>query len=187
MRFRVWDSDTEEEYPEHDIAAVSYTPSWQLLRARCSFKSLETARVAVALLLMYTDRSPDEEERQWRVWRVANLLRAVPRGNPTAIGIHCVDPAVGHFLPTQTDRMLKLTAKVGKPTYWDWAITRRDAIATWQKVPTQFRDNCTRLRVYRVRGPNPKRELRHYMSICEEVMDEFMPAALFNEKESNEG
>jgi hypothetical protein len=178
IHFEVTDSDTGDSFPDHGIAAVSYTASWQLLRQRCHFKTLADARIAVAILDMYIAQSP-KEELQYRVWRVGNLFRAVPRANPTVYGIRCMDPAVGHYIPIHADRLLQLTIKVGKPVSWDWAVTRRDVLITWQKAPQEFRMSCHNLKLRTGRSRRPKSELRHYLSICEEIMDEYLPTSLF--------
>ena len=179
MTFYVYDSETGEEFPEQKRYAVSYMPSWQILLARCEFGNIAEARASVALCDMYLMRSPTEGERQYRVWRVANLFRAVPRSNPTALGIRVIDFEVGHYMPDQALRLLDLQHKVGLPIMWDWADTRKDALNIWQKSPNQLRKNRARLYSRGAAGPKPKRELRHYLAIIDEVMDEYMPLALF--------
>ena len=178
--FHVYDSATQEEFPFHGIAAVSYLPSWQSLRMRCKFATLAQARVVVAMLDMYITRSPNEEERRWRAWRAANFLRAIPRASPSAIGIRIIDIDVGHYIPEHAERLRLLTVQLGKPTYWDWAVTRREAIQAWQHTPIEFRQVCKQIVQKRMQTNAPKLELRHYMAICNEVMDEYMPPAIMN-------
>lgn len=181
--FHVYDSFTGEEFPKHSMAAVSYSPLWQLVRLRCHFKTLDATRVAVATLDVYIGLSASKEERQYRAWRAANLLRAVPLATPSSIGIHYVDREVGSYMPTQTERLFKLTQEVGLPTYWDWAVTRREVLSLWQKTPELFMHCIKQKRglVARRAHQGPKNELRYYLTICQDIMDEYIPLALFKE------
>ena len=181
--FHVYDSTTDEEFPKHAIAAVSYDPLWQLIRAQCNFATLDKARASVATLDAYVSQTSDAEEKRRRVWRASNLLRAVPLALPSALGIpHNRD--VGRFLPTQTGRYYKLSQEVGLPTYWDWAITRRGALLMWQRLPGLFR-RIVKYKQGLARRPchqGPKLELHYYLAICQEIMDEYMPiGALYEE------
>jgi len=183
--FHVHDSETGEEFPDQGIASVSYSPNWQLVRMRCSFKTLDAARTTVATLDVYINRSTGLQEKQYRIWRAANLLRAIPLYNLSPVGTRRTDREVGHFLPDQTLRFLQMTDEVGKPTEWDWAVTRQEALDIWLHHPLKLRANCQSLYTKRgvVNSTSPKLELRYYLAICEAVMQEYMPLSLNEEAE----
>ena len=171
----VYDSDFHETYIKHRRYAVSYEPMWQMIRRGLHWTAYQDALGSLAMCDAYVGRSVPSvrEQLQRRVWRVYNLLCAIPHGQASPKGIRIVERSATEILVPALDRYRDRVNEVGYPTFWDWAITRANARSLWGKTPDELEANYKTLKQYRgskSRSWSSKPELWHYLSILEEVM-----------------
>lgn len=167
--FRVFDSELLEEYPEQREYAMAYEPIWQSLRMSClgMWSQLNTMRLCCARLEVYMRRG---ENKPVRIWRVLNLLKAVPYNQITEVGIHVVEYSAADFLLAYTDKVRKEYHALEKPPReWDWAISRRALTVMWQRNPAWVTYLFYQLKNNRPRG-QLKLELLHFLLLCTETM-----------------
>lgn len=172
-KFKVYDSDLELEYPDHNIFACVYEPIWQWTRFGLRFKAFEDARAACARLDAYVMTAPPEE-LQYRVWRVFILLSSIPHGRVYAnTGLRQIERDAAYLLIQQNDVYRKKVEEVGRPTFWDWAVTRANATTMFQNQPRMLLAPLKEIhanRMHRTKKQS-KRMYVHYRNICEDVME----------------
>lgn len=169
-KFRVYDSDLELEYPQHNIYACMYEPIWQWTRYGLQFSTLEFARQACALLDAYVMKSP-AEELQYRVWRVFILLCSIPHNKVAPkTQIKTIERYATELLEQQADVYRNKVAEIGKPASWDWALTRANARIMYQNQPEMLLRPLEKIGAIRGRRRHPKHMYVHYRDICVSVM-----------------
>lgn len=166
---RVYDSVLGEEYPEHKRFVVSYEPFWQWIRFNLHWADYEHARDATAVCDAYVQASPQKDLRN-RVWRVYNLLCAIPHGQSTELGIRFIERPVTAILTPYMEKYRLRLLEVGFPDEWDWAVTRAQAVIMQETSPEWLEKTTKHLLTYRSARPHAKPELRHYLRICLDAM-----------------
>ena len=172
----VYDSDRDLELHEHRRFAISYEPMWQSIRHSLSWGAYEGARMSLAKVDAYVDAASAKqyEQIQRRVWRVYNLMCAIPHGQSTKIGIRMIERNATAILLPALDRYRNILKDTGYPTEWDWAWARRNATKLWQADPDDL-IACYKKLMY-MRGNKARRwhskpEFWYYMALLEEVMN----------------
>jgi hypothetical protein len=171
-RLHVFDSGKQIELPEHRIFAVTYEPLWQMVRANCGFRNVDEAHSSLAKLEAYIGQAEGQEQSALRLYRAGNLLNALPIGQTAKSGIHLISLTVEDLvLPYRSD-IAKRVVLIGRPSEWDWHTSRKQLRNLWKSEPKNLEAAYADLRKRAVRR-DPKLELRYYMSMMEEVADEF--------------
>jgi len=106
-----------------------------------------------------------------RIWRVLNLLRAIPYNQTTSVGIHAIEYSAADFILAYTDTVRRAYQAVEPPREWDWAISRRAFVVLWQRNPSWASYLYHALKDGRMRN-RVKPELFHYLMLCAEVMSQ---------------
>lgn len=164
----VFDSFKGIELPEHRVFAVTYEPMWQGVRAGMSFLDVDEARNAMALMEAYLGRATTDEEIRCRVYRVLNLLNALPVGQTNANGLSIIPWGVEQIMLPYRKQVGDRARAVGKPTEWDWHTSRKQLQVIAKQHPEEFYLAQQRLRKRALRR-DPKTELRYYLSLFSEV------------------
>jgi len=176
--FRVHDSFTGEEFPYHRIYSVTYEPIWQGIRrvTTRTFNSFEGFAASSARLDAYifaADRN-DPTERALRLYRVKNLLCAIPLGQASKEGIHFFPKQLEQAITKYREVITEAYGKLPRPTVWDWHWSRQNLIKIWQGSAVdalQLQRVATSLKNDRARRPEPKPELRYYLKMIQEIAD----------------
>lgn len=170
--FRVYDSETGEEFPDHGIYSLSYEPHWQLIRmaTRGEWHTLELLRKACARLQVYMDRIQEPTvEKTIRVQRVYTLLNAIPYSRTTTIGIHIMPREASDFLLAYRETVRKLLRSLPVPCEWDWKISRVGLRECWARNPEQMNYIYNTLVKRPLRNDRAKPELEYYLKLCVEI------------------
>lgn len=169
--FTAIDSHRNVDVSHHRIASVSYEPNWQLLRTGLSFKERESALGSAAELRAYIALATTEQETQYRVWRVYNLLCAVPIGQPShKTPLMMITLPAEHVLTPFKEHYRQELNRVGKPTTWDWHSTR----LALQKMDDEwlFKHYKLLLRQRAIKArQRGKWELEYYLTLVEQQLD----------------
>lgn len=166
--FRVYDSLLLQDYPDQGMYAAAYEPLWQSIRLQCrdQWGSIATARACCARLSVYMDKVANE--RPVRMWRVYNLLNAIPINKVDAHGIHNIDMETTDYIiafrKTVRDRYLQLTP----PSEWDWAVSRHGLQVLAKSNPDWIKLIIENLKQRPIRN-RVKPELEHFLDLCYEV------------------
>ena len=169
-KFRAFDSEFEEEYPEHRRFAVAYEPSWQWIRLNLRWANYEDARDSAAVCDVYVMRSENVVDRKLRTWRVYNLLCAIPHGQSTQIGIRIIERSVTEILTPYMEAYRLKVQEVGYPTEWDWADVRHAVHKMFNTSPDILERTTQHLLANRSKRSHAKPELRHYLRMCLDAM-----------------
>lgn len=168
--FHAYDSEYAEEYPGHRRYAVAYEPFWQWIRFNLQWATYDHVGDSCAICDAYVAATSDAEELKNRVWRVYNLLCAIPHGQSTKIGIRIVERSVTTVLAPYTIRYHTKMIEKGYPEIWDWTNVRNAAEVMQQTQPRMLEKTTKHLLQARSGRPEPKPELRHYLRICLDAM-----------------
>lgn len=176
----VYDSATGQEFPKHRRYAIAYEPFWQSIRHQLRWKEYEVARQSLAKCDGYVElaklaATTRPQAVNQRVWRVFNLLCAIPHGQSTKIGVRIVERSATAILIPALDRYRELLKDVGYPTVWDWNWTRMNAQLMQRAVPdtlVEIHEALSKNRGSKYRSWHGKPEFWYYMDIMEEVMDD---------------
>jgi len=171
---RVYDSALGEEYPKHRLYAVAYEPIWQSLRTSLSWVQNDQAALAYARCMAYVNLGKGPEVAN-RTWRVFNLLCAIPHGQVTKKEIHMVEPGASKFLLRAQDEFRERLQHTGYPVEWDWHVTRVAAIQMFSNDPQSLVRIVKPLVRNRAMRADAKPELRHYLTMMEEIMGDMYP------------
>lgn len=157
----------------HTMWCVSYEPIWQSLRLALSFKSLDETRESIARLEAYMGAA--KEDKTQRLFRVRNLMCAVPIGQTNKIGIR-------HFGPEQTEQVAvyrdhisdsyKLMREVDPILLWDWHVVRLTTKIMVKRdiaSPLAIFKNLTTERTYRQKYTK-KPALTYFLTILKECL-----------------
>lgn len=172
--FRAFDSDLGVEYPEHRRFSVAYEPIWQSIRVQLRWVELDQAGASLARCEAYIISGPADDMSR-RIWRVYNLLCAIPHGQSTNIGIRFITRPATAMLTEQMELYRQRLYDIGYPTTWDWAEARKNAIAMQERAPEMFKETVDHLLRYRSSRADAKPELRHYLRICLDAMGIYEP------------
>ena len=173
-KVRVYDSLYDQEFPEHRRYAIAYEPIWQSIRHKLHWADYDDARMSLARVDGYVAAADEDEQLRRRVWRVFNLLCAIPHGQSTQIGIRIIERNATTILVPALDRYRERLTAVGYPTVWDWNWSRTNAQKMWQAAPDDLIEVHKKL--HRERGSKYRRwhskpEFWYYLDIIEEVMN----------------
>lgn len=167
--FQVTDSEEGIELPSHRIFAVAYEPYWQKVRVRLKFTPFETCRSSIVRLEAYTHF--DEDTIAYRLWRVANLMAAIPIGQATKGGWQKIEIPSQRVIIAYRKEVRKRLHEVGMPTTWDW---ERVWDACWEmrksKKDSEFLNWLhAKLRWQRATRSTSKPELKYFLHIVKET------------------
>lgn len=168
--FRAFDSELEEVYPEHRRFSVAYEPEWQWIRLNLRWANYDDARDSAAICDVYVTRSETNLDRRYRMWRVYNLLCAIPHGQSTQIGIRIIERSVTDILTPYMEAYRLKVLEVGYPEVWDWAAVRHSTHEMFNTSPDMLNRTTQHLLANRSRRSHAKPELRHYLRICLDTM-----------------
>lgn len=169
----VYDSLTVQEFPDHRRYAIAYEPIWQSIRHNLRWAEYESARESLAKCDVYVSFAKSTERVRRRVWRVFNLLCAIPHGQTTDVGARMIERNSSTILIPAMAQYRERLNDIGYPTEWDWNWSRINAQKMKQVASDQLEE------VYRTllhtRGAKARRwqgkpEFWYYMSILEEVI-----------------
>jgi hypothetical protein len=171
MSFRAYDSFTGDEFPDHKVWCVSYLPSWQRVRMECKFSDMQLLRDALAKLTVYTTMTKDEDDLRYRLFRVHNLLNAIPIGQPSPMGIQRIPRNEASLIIEYRTVTTQRYRALGPVTTWDWHTSRLELISLWRDdAGEQFLiDMFNRLRWQRSRRMTPKPALHYFLNMIEET------------------
>lgn len=170
---RVFDSFTGIEFPEHRIYATTYEPFWQVVRIRCKFTDDDTIRKSFATLEAYTSLAATENDLRLRLYRVYNMLNAIPIGQVSVHGIsHISRGEASLIIPARATfgERLKL---LGNPIEWDWHESRKALALIWTGEPKAVESTLKSLTNRARREGKP--ELRYYIKLIEEISSDLTP------------
>lgn len=170
----VYDSYLDVQYPNHRIYAVAYEPFWQSIRTELRWANILDAQASYTRCVAYVNLGKDFEVAN-RTWRVFNLLCAIPHGQVDKNSIHYVELTASKFLLEAQDEFRNRLESVGYPTEWDWNITRQTATQIYNNDPDVLIKILKPILKNRARRSHPKPELRHYLSMIQEIMGEDYP------------
>jgi len=170
--FRVFDTDLDEEYPEHTMYAAAYEPIWHTIRGSTHGKwtTYVDARVCCARLQVYMDRALPGNDQAVKVWRSFNLLNAIPYSRVTVDGIHGIEYAAADYILAYADTVRKRYHAGPYATEWDWAISRRGLQYYCKKDPSWVLVMYNQLRIRPLRNGRIKPELAHYLLMIAEAL-----------------
>lgn len=169
-KFHAYDSELAEEYPEHRRFTVAYEPYWQWVRINLRWATYENARISAARCDAYVATAAADAELKNRVWRVYNLLCAIPHGQSTNLGIRMIERSVTKILTPYMETYRLRLLDLGYPTEWDWADTRHQAQSMAKTNHDWLERTTEHLLANRSKRPHAKPELRHYLRICLDAM-----------------
>jgi hypothetical protein len=113
------------------------------------------------------------EQLRRRVWRVFNLLCAIPHGQRSPNAVPMIERDASHILLPALKRYRERLTSVGYPIKWDWNWTRVSAQKIQKALPERLDGlykTLLQTRGNKARRWHGKPEFWHFMSILEEVM-----------------
>lgn len=150
------------EIPEHRVHAVSYLPSWQLIKMNFSWATEMQVRASTNRCNEYINTgSPIDKPH--RIFRVSNLVNAIP---------------IRQHMTLEAAQLLNQYKKdireIVKPVVaWDWIVTWEETEALAQSYPEKLVGLFRALRSRRGRRKEMKEEFHYFLYIIREVADKY--------------
>lgn len=168
--FLAIDSGRGVELPRHRIYAVAYEPAWQGLRQELSWTEVEDVRKALAVLNVYIKKPVDPVTEVFRVWRVRNLLAALPIGQVGRFYSYMIPPPTEKAIIKMRKEMNEILNGAWLKLVWDWNYSRSRTRRLYVEDPGAFGNMVYDIKV-RLSRRAKKTELHYYMTIISEVID----------------
>lgn len=157
-------SNKDADVSAHRMYAVSYFTSWQIVRISLNF-SEEAIRPTMARLRVYYKQASTTEEAQYRLFRIRNLLNAIPFGQTTLAGIRVFNDSRKEVILAEREYYTQQKSVIGYPVFWDWSWTREDLKTLTPESIFAVYENI----IYRLSRREPKLELEYYITLLENI------------------
>jgi hypothetical protein len=155
----------------HNTYAIVYTPSWLRLRAKFSWRTTVATLKAVELMKEYymtaeIREKPIRAQRCYYVIKSLNIF-GTDRLGSARFSVLARDTLAKH--KEALDMYLAMNPVVA----WDWAVSWTECRAMVQAFPEEYVSMYRRLRSHHSTRHKPKNELMYFLSIMENVAQEF--------------
>ena len=163
--YTIKDSGSQEDPKKHMLYAPMYEPIWQGIRLSLSFKTYDSIRRAIGLCKAYIMRADDANEYVLRLLRVRNVFIALPVYSPH------VTANQAELVQSYAQEVNELLEETDYKFVWDWDTARTQARHAYIHQRAMFDQMYRDLRD-RARKKGKKTELRYFLSILDEVINE---------------